>query len=814
MQGAIHDFRQAVRSLMKSPGFSLTVIVTLALGIGANTAIFSLLNAMLLRPLGVRDPGSLVVVRSVDRQTSWPQSVWEEIRDREILDGGFAWFWNRFDEAGRGERQLVDGIAIGANAFDTLGLKPEIGRLLTSSDDKPGAPDGLVAVISYRFWQRRFGGSPSVLGRVMTLDHQSYTLVGVTPREFVGLDIGLPFDVAIPLHRQQASGRAFRPYVAVMGRLRPGQTANALIGALQAAQAGIRDATNPYKVEPYRAEYLASPFTVQGAAGGESFLQRRYERPFKTLFVVVGFVLLIACGNIAMLTLARATRLKPEMAVRVALGASWARIIRQSVMESLVLSSAGALGGLMLVPSCIILVTSSLSTQSYTVFLQPAPDWRVFAFAAAAAVTTAIVFGGWPAMHATRVDPIDALRQRRAVRGETLGAASGILLLQVAVSLVLVVTAGLFVRTFVAIAGIEVGFEPDRVLVVNVDAERSGVEPAQRGLLYQRVLDAVSGSIGIESAGLSLEMPGGNATRTPWIDLEDGTALPQGPGGVYEHRVSSGWFRTLGTRIVAGRGFDGRDRIGAPTTALVNETFVRLFLRDSVALGQTIFESNEPDGPRQPLLIVGVVEDAMYRSLKETPPPTVYRTISQMTGPLRDSVALSVRHAGQTPGALSRALAETIVGVDPNLSISFRTLSDQVAAQYSQERLVAAVAGFFGALALLLAAVGLYGVTAYTVSGRRFELGIRMALGAAPSCVVRLLLGRVTRLVVGGILLGFLVSLWAGRVVESMLYGVQPQDPMTFWLAGMAVITTTALATAWPARRAARVNPAILLRTE
>jgi putative ABC transport system permease protein len=797
----IQDFRHACRTLAKSPGFSAASILTLALGIGANTAIFSTLNAMLLRPLPVRDAHDLVTVSSQDNRTVWPQRVWEEIRERQVLDDAFAWFWTRFDIAGRGERQFVDGIAISAHAFDTLGVEPAFGRLLTPADTGQADADPVV-VISHSFWQRRFAGSADVLGRTITLDRRLYTIVGVTPRGFIGLNIGLPFDVAIALPREPPPRPevAFSgPYVYVMGRLKRGQNVTAATAALRATQQTIRDNSSLFDVRP--------------AAGGISFLQRRYERPFKALLWIVTFVLLIACGNIAMLMLARTIRQRHELAVRVALGASRGRLLRRSMAESAVLSAIGAACGLVLVPWCMDFVTASLSTQAYTVFLSSTPDWRVFAFAAAASVITTVLFGTLPALRATRVDAMDALKQRRATRGGAFGAGSAVMVVQIAVSMVLVVTAGLLLRTYMAIAAIDVGFEADRVLVAGVDIGRSGVTPQARLNLYERVAAAAEEITGVESAALSLEMPGGNMTRTPWIDLQDGTSLPQGPNGVYEHRVSARWFEALGTRIVAGRGFEEYDRAGAPTVAVINETFARRFLKGS-PLGQTIYERNQPDGPRQPMEIVGVVEDAMYRLLKESPPPTVYKAMAQMEGVLRTSVNLSIRHQEPNTAALSRRLADAIGRVDPEVSVIFRTLSDQVDAQYAQERLVAAVAGFFGALALLLAGVGLYGVTAYIVSGRSFEVGIRIALGAAPMSVVRLLFARVTVLVFVGIAIGVVGSAWAGRLIESMLYGVEPHDGMTFWVAAATVIATTVLAAALPARRAASVAPASILRSE
>lgn len=810
----MQELRDAYRSLRSTPLVTAVAVLSLALGIGASSAIFSLLNAILLRPLSVRDSHQLVMVTSADnRRSAWPQPVWTEIRDRQLLDGAFAWFWNRFDTAQGGERQFVDGMAASGRMFESLGLRPIIGRLLTPGDDEVSGGSGeSVAVITYRFWQRRFGGAADVLGRSIRIEGRPFRVIGVTPPEFVGLYIGLPVDLVIPLGRPATTPGG--PSVIIMGRLKPGQNADAATSALRTAQPQIRDATNPYTVAPYRDEYLRTPFTARAARGGVSFLQRRYEHPFKTLFAIVGLVLLIACGNIAMLLLARAMGRRHEMTVRASLGASRVRLARHVAAESLLLAAAGVSFGMLVAQWCTYLVVSQLSTEAYTVFLDLRPDWRVLTFTTALGLATALLFGAAPALHAMRADPMDALKQRSDLGGRRFGFGSAIVVMQVALSLMLAVGTGLFLRTILALAAIDVGFEPDRVLVVTVDAGRSAATTEQRGALYDRVNRAVTATDGVTSAGLSVAMPGGNSAWNPWIELPDGTALPQGPNGVYANRITAGWFRTLGTTVLAGREFDAGDRTGAPGVVVVNEAFVREFLKDKQPLGRTMFQRTDAEGPRQPLEIVGIVQNAMYRFLKESPPPTIYTPVAQMADPLPATVSLSVRSREGPTATLPRNVAQAIGRVDRDISLTFRTLSDQVNAQYAQERLVAGVATFFGALALLIAALGLYGVTAYAVTRRRFEIGVRMALGATAASIMRLVVARVWMLVGGGMALGLVGSLWTAPLIRSMLYGVEPLDTVTFGAAFVVLFAVAALAGLLPARRATRVDPLRTLRAE
>jgi predicted permease len=802
------DIRDAWRSLKATPIVSAAAIVSLALGIGATSAIFSILDAAVLRPLPVRNPHELVTI------STFPYRVWEEIRRRDLFAGDFAWAWNQFNTANGGPAEFVDGLFVSGRFFDVLGVAPYAGRLLTEADDRDGAPSGPVTVISHRFWQQRFGGAPDAIGRSITLERRPYTIVGVMPPSFSGVNIGLPFDVAVPVSQNPQIRMPFSgPRFTVMARLKAGQTAEAAMAALRAAQPEIRLATMPaYQRAEDRERYLRAPMTVTPAPAGTSVLKGRYERPLWALLAVVGVVLLIACANIATLLMARAMTRRHELGVRLAIGASRIRLARLMLVESAMLAAAGTALGLALAHSIAPLLVRQLSTQAYTIFLDLSFNARVFGFTSAIACATVLLFGIAPAWKAMRAEPLEALRRERGSAGDgRFGFGNVMLAGQVALSVLLVAAAGLFLRSYAALAGRDVGFERDRVLVVGVNAGSSATRQEGRPALFERVREAVSSVPGVAGAGVSLAMPAGNVVFTPEIQLPDGEPLPFGMSGVYGHFVSPGWFEALGTRIIAGRDFVAADSAAAPLAAIVNETFAHRFLGGTSPLGQTLFELQDPLPPRA-VQVVGVAQDAMYRVIREPAPPTVYFPIGQMNMALAASVNLSVRAGTGPPAALSRAIADAIGSIDRDISLTFRSLTDQVNSQYSQDRILAQLSGFFGVLALILAALGLYGLTSYILVRRRMEIGIRLALGAEPRAVVRLVLARIAFFVVLGAAIGTVLSLWVSRFAASLLFGVQPGDPATLGAAVSVLAAVCAFAAWWPARRAGRIDPATLLR--
>jgi len=824
----MHDLRLAIRSLRATPVVTAVAVVSLALGIGANTAIFSLVNSLLLRALPVKAPQQLVLVTENPAEgiSSWTNPIWEQIRDRRetLVDDAFAWNNTRFNLSKGGETEFVDGLWASGGMFDTLGVAAMLGRTFTPADDRRGGgPDGPVAVISYSFWQRRFGGAADAIGRTLALERVPFAIVGVTPPDFFGPEVGRAFDVAVPigaepLVRGKESFLDARStwWLTIMARLKEGQSVEAATSALRAIQPQVRDATLPPDWRPADlATYLKDPLTAVAAATGTSQMRRRYQQPLVTLLVVVALVLLIACANIANLLLARATARRHEWSVRLALGASRARLMRQLLVESLLLAGAGAVAGLLLARWASDLLVNQLSTQANTVFLDLTLDTRVLIFTTAVAVVTALLFGATPAFRAADTAPMDALKEqgRGASSDSRVSVTSALVVVQVALSLVLVVAAGLFMRTFSSLARLHVGFESDRVLVVTVNAQRTEIPAAERLATYDRIRQRAAAVPGVAAAAVSLVTPVSGITWNTRAKVSDSVPLTERQSGSNFNAISPGWLATFGTPLVAGRDVADGDRKGAPKVALVNQAFAQRFLNGANPIGHTVTQNGFFPGP--PLEIVGLVADAVYRSLREPVPPTMYVPLAQFDDsrrPAPPNISIGVRARSGPPAHVARGVAAAIAGVNPDLALTFRPLADQVNASLTQERIVAMLSGFFGALALLLAGLGLYGVTSYAVTRRRTEIGIRLALGAAPSGVVRLVLARVTVLVAVGVAVGAGLSVWAATFVATLLYGLEPRDPAT--LAGSAAVLAAVGAIAgWlPAHRASRIDPAQVLR--
>jgi putative ABC transport system permease protein len=821
------EFRDAFRALRSSPIVTAVAILSLALGIGANTAIFSLINALMLRSLPVKDPQRLVQVLTATKRPSWTNPLWEQIRerDRQIFNGAFAYSTPRFNLAAGGETQFVNGVMASGEYFDVLGVQAIAGRTFSPADDvRGGGPDGPVAVLSGNFWLRHFGGAPDVIGKPIMLDRVQFTIIGVTPGEFTGVDQGNDFDVAIPLGTEPlirgASESALDQrswwWLRIIARLKDGDSLDHSLAALRTVQPQIREATLPQNARPESvARYLSDPFALRPAANGPGNLGRQYRDPLFLIMGVVALVLVIACANIANLLLARASARRHELSVRVALGASRWRIARQLLVESTLLSAAGALLGLAFARWGAALLVREFSVDDPPITLDVGIDWMVLGFTALAAVITSLLFGTVPAMRATRVQPNDALKEHgRSIVGESrFGFGSLMVILQVALSLVLAVGAGLFVRTLTSLNHVRLGFNPDPLLIVDMNAKRSRVKAENRPDLWERMRQAALAVPGVQSAALQNITP---LTFSGWntlIENPPGQSLGEDQRQVNVNAVSRDWFATQGIPFVAGREFTDEDRKGAPHAIVVNETLVKKFFGGSNAIGKTLREIARPGVAAPDLHIVGIVRDAVYLSLKEPIPPTMYQHVPQVDGgPPGPGIDMAVRAAGTSPAMLSRSIADALQRVDKDVTFTFRVYRQAIRANTVQERMVAMLSSFFGALALLLAALGLYGVMTYAVSRRRTEIGIRMALGATPSASVRFVMQRATALVTVGIVLGAGLSIWAARFATPLVFGVQPRDPAT--VAGAAaVLAAIGTLAAWlPARRASRIDPAQVLR--
>jgi putative ABC transport system permease protein len=822
----VQDLRLAVRALRSTPIVSAVAILSLALGIGANTAMFSLVNSLLLRALPVKEPRQLAILGDTGdpRAGAYTYAIWNEIRHRPALfDGAFAWSATRFNLSKGGQTEFIDGVWASGEFFQTLGVPAMLGRTFTDTDDeRGGGPDGPVAVISYAYWQRRYDGDPRVVGQTIDVERVPFTIIGVTPPSFFGPEVGRTFDVAVPIGDEPLvrGAETFLDarstwWLEVIGRLKPGDTIESAQAALRGVQPQIREASKPAnRAKKDLDAFLSDAFTLKTAATGDSTLRARYERPLITLLFVVALVLLIACANIANLLMARATARRHELSVRLALGASRWRLARQLLVESLVMSSCGALLGLLIAQWASQLLVRQLSTQSNHVFLELGLDWRVLAFTMLVAVATALLFGTAPAFRASGARPMDAIKEHGRGGGDgRFGLANGLVVAQVMLSLVLVVAAGLFVRTFTSLANLHLGFDRDRVLVTTVNAQRTEIPAADRLATYERVRQSVAAAPGVAAAGVSIVTPVSGMAWNSRISVPGGAELPERQRLSFFNAITPGWLDTFGTPILAGRDVLTTDTKAAPLVVIVNQAFARKFLSNATPLGRVVKVGGGVT--EQSLEIVGLVADAVYRSLRDPVPPTMYIPLAQLDNgsrPAPASMSVAVRSASDSPALLARTVAQAIARVNPDLAVTFRPLADQVNSSLTQERLVAMLAGFFGALALLLAGLGLYGITAYAVSRRRTEIGIRMALGAAPGGVVRLVLGRLIVLVGAGIAGGCALSLWAAQFVSTLLYGLQPRDPETMFAAASALAAVGALAGWLPAYRASRIDPAEVLR--
>ncbi len=671
------------------------------------------------------------------------------------------------------------------------------------------------------FWRRQLGGRPDVVGARIAIYRVPATIVGVAPPEFLGVEIGRAFDVLLPIGAQPvvgafAGGAPFDehgPILNVIVRLRPGPSLDDAAAALRAVQPQIRAAAMP----PTGAnEFLLDPLTLEPAGAGLSLLRERFARPLTAIFAIATLVLLVACANVANLMLARAAGRRHDVAVRRAIGASRWRLARPLFVESALLAAAGTALGLLVARWASQAVVAQLSTSSARTSLDLSLDWRVLGFTAAAMVATTMWFGVWPAWRSSQVDPMDALRGRTRAGGVHSRATDALVVTQVAFSLVLVVATGLFVRTFQGLAAAPLGFDRDSVLVVAVRAQT--VPPEERNQLYHRLVTAAGEVGGVAGAGGSLNPPLVGSLQGDLVVSPPGTAPPPDAATIARTDfITPGWPRAYGTPLLAGRDFDDRDTLAAPRVMLVNEAFEERFLADREPLGVPLAVTARlppyGDFPLGEMTVVGVVGDTAYRSIGEPARPAVYFPLAQRDGPLGYLNFYVVVHAsGGSPALLERGLTTAFTAIEPDLRLTFRPVDQQVRDALVQQRLAAILSGFFGLLALVLSAIGLYGVTSHAVARRRGEIGVRMALGAAPTRIARLVMARIVWLLAVGLLLGTIVSLWASTLVAGMLYGLQPRDPLTFASAALLLTAVSILASGLPAYRATRLDPAGVLR--
>jgi predicted permease len=817
----LQDVRYALRALRLSPGFAAIAILSLALGIGANTAIFSLINAVILKTLPVSHPEQLVqVVMKTEGGTTFTNPIWEEVRGRQdVFSGAFAYSPIQLNLARGGEVRNASASWVSGDFFSTLGVQPLLGRTFAAADDKRGCP--VIGVLSYDFWQREFGGAADVFERRLTLSSHPVRIVGVAPPGFNGIQVGEAVEIYLPLcaegtlvRENSALNKRANWWLWIFARLKPGIGEQQALARMNTLAPQIFAATMPSGYPPEAQKFhLDRRFKLLPGATGYSSIRRDYTAALYALMAAVGVVLLIACANVANLLVSRASARRKEIAIRMAIGAGRGRLIRQLLTESLLLSSMGAVLGVLFAEWASRMLVRFLDTSNSTVVLDLSIDLRVLAFTMGVAVATGILFGLAPAWQGAHVNPHSAMKAnaRGVVESHArFGLGKMLVTAQVALSLVLLVGAGLLLKTFAKLATVDTGFDKNQVLLIRVDPRYASVPLDRRLPLYQELQQRLGAIPGVRSASFADITPVSGSDSNQIVHVEGYVPKSRKDMVMWTNSISAGFFASMETPFIAGRDFNEHDTLHAPLVAVINESMASKFFGSPLnALGNTFRNGwNEISGPIQ---IIGVVKDTKYNSLRAEGEAIAYYPLSQLP-PMR--WANFVLRANGPASSLIPSVKAAVDEVNHDITLQFRTLALQVDESLGRERLLATLSGFFGILALGLAVIGLYGVMSYNVARRRNEIGIRMALGAEQTRVLRMVLGEVAILIVAGLALGLAVALSSTRLLASFLYRLEPNDPTTMVTASVVLAVSAVVAGLLPARRAASLDPMTALREE
>ena len=813
MSTLLSDLRYSLRSLLKNPGLTVVAVLSLGLGIGANTTIFTWVQAVLVRPIPMAaDPGAIRIAAMENREgdsRSWSYPNYQDFRDRATL----------VDVVGQDDQTLsiaVDesaertwGALVSGNYFQVMGLRPAAGRLFTPADDvTPGGHP--VVVISHAYWQRRFNGDPAVIGKQVTINNNPMTIIGVAPAGFIGSFLGVSSAAWVPMAMQHA----------MMGADRLQQRGNGWMQSIVRLKPGVSQEQAEAEAASIMAQLAQEHPEIN--EGRRLRIVQTWEAPFgaatvltpilAVLSILVALVLVIACANVANLLLSKAVSRRREVAVRLSLGASRMRLVRQLLTESLMLALAAGTAGVLLAYWTMDLIMTFVPPVDMPIDLGLRMDMTTLVFAVGVSVLTGVIFGLAPALQASNPQTITALKEegRTGSGGRATGRLRNALVVaQVAVCLVLLVGATLFLRSFIAAQSLSPGFDADRVVTASMDMFPSGYAGARNKEFQRRTLEAVRALPGVESAAFGSRIPlgfGGNNSTTVAID---GYVPRENEEIVVNYStVSARYFETMGIPLHAGREYTDADTLEAPRTVVINEAMARRYWQDGNALGKVVRFGTSPAE------VVGIVADSKYASINERPLPQLFVSLARSE---MSTLRLFVRTNGD-PGPLVAEVRNAIRALDPNLPVyDARTLNEHMQVAVFAQRMAANLLGAMGVLALLLAAIGLYGVMAYAVSQRTQEMGIRLALGASPSSLLNMIVGQGMKLTTVGLVIGLSLALGAfGSIgaVRTLLPGISPLDPLTF-IAVPAMLATIAFIATWiPAKRAGRVDPLVALRVD